>query len=130
MSEKVNMKYRLKTRISKHLPDEIWEIRENERVFIKSVKGSVTEHTPSGNWQPYFLRDNRKNPDIFEEISNAISGTNGGLFVVDPARRHIPEYLSRVFEDGGITLNKKVNELIDTVNKINSQVEELLESTK
>lgn len=112
------MKYKLIKRISKHQPEEIWEVRENECVFITSIHGVVSEYVPSGNWQPYFLRDNRNNSDYFIKIDNKISKTDGGLFVIDPGRRTVTEYISRVLEDDGIELNKKVNELIDVVNKL------------
>ena len=117
-SMKYNMKYKLNKRISKHQPEEIWEVRENECVFITSIYGVISEYVPSANWQPYFLKDNANNGDYFTKIDSRISKTDGGLFVIDPARRQVTEYISRVLEDDGTELNKKVNELIDVVNKL------------
>lgn len=112
------MRYELTRQISNHAPGEIWEVRENECVFIESIHGVVSEYVPSGNWEPYFFRDNAYNGDYFRTITKKLEKTDGGLFVIDPGRRNITEYISRVFEDDGIKLNKKVNEIIDVLNEL------------
>lgn len=116
--QKGNMKYKLRSRVSKHLPGEIWEVRENECVFITSTQGVTSEYVPSGNWQPYFLRDNANNADYFEKVNNKIAKTDGGLFVIDPARKNVTTYIADILYQDGVALNEKVNELIDVINRL------------
>jgi hypothetical protein len=66
------MQYELLKRISKHHIGEIWEIRENECLFITSVSKITSEYVPSGNWEPYFLRDNSKNTEYFKKLDSGI----------------------------------------------------------
>jgi hypothetical protein len=110
------MKYELLKRISKHLAGEIWEIRDNECLFITSVSRITSEYVPSGNWQPYFLRDNANNNDYFKKLDNEIKKVDGGMFVIDPSRRDITTYLADVLYQDGHELSEKVNEIIQAVN--------------
>lgn len=110
------MKYELLKRISKHQVGEIWEVRDNECVFIKSTHGVIAEYVPSSNWQPYFLRDNVTNSDYFKKLDNEIKKVDGGMFVIDPARRDVTTYIADVLYQDGHELSEKVNEIIEAVN--------------
>ena len=89
----------------------------NERKVIDVGKhGLVDEFETYFSWSE--AEDYKFKIKQPEQEKQEIKKTDGGLFVIDPARTNITTYIADVFYKDGVALNKKVNEIIEVVNKI------------